>query len=204
MHVSLRKKLSMRSSLDLSTTWWRVAYPHLQRRSSDQLIVSNRCKFPLEVYTCMRIWIKCTFHTWLWHFSQGSEEYPFQHANRKDFWSPVGHEGKPWVKDNEPPPPPPLVLYFNRWVPGTGGRLTQPALVSGGRRAHQEPAAASCISLAKPRSASRWRSRRHAGKSHYLHHHSAPGTQSGSTKQQLDATKGILQHMFTQPVVCVI
>lgn len=31
LHVSLRKKLSMRSSLDFSTTWWRVAYPHLHR-----------------------------------------------------------------------------------------------------------------------------------------------------------------------------
>lgn len=28
--------------------------------------------------------------TWLWHFSPGSEEYPFQRANRKDFWLPAG------------------------------------------------------------------------------------------------------------------
>lgn len=123
---------------------------------------------------------KYMIHTWLWHFSQGSEEYPFQRANRKDFWSPAGK--MKWVKDN-------LKDHLQQTtntdrselLPGTADRSTPPALVLKGRRAHQEPAAASYISLAKPRSASRWHSRRHAGKWHYLHLHSAPSPQNGNT-----------------------
>lgn len=37
LQVSLRKKLSIRSSLDLSITWCSVAYPHLQSRSGVSL-----------------------------------------------------------------------------------------------------------------------------------------------------------------------
>lgn len=128
-------------------------------------------------------------HTWLWHFSQGSGEYPSQHASRKDFWSPVEKNNS----INRLHKPAPSVLCLNKPVllPGTTDRSTPPALVSGGRRAHQEPAAASCISLAKPRSASRWHSRRRAGKLHYQHHHSAPRTHSRASLQ-LDTT-----HVFT-------
>lgn len=58
--------------------------------------------------------------------------------------------------------------------PDTAGKLTPPALVLKGKKAHQEPAAASYIAQAELRSASRWHSRRHAGKWHRLYPHSAP------------------------------
>lgn len=169
----------MRSSLDLSTTWWRVAYPHLSNGTA-QLKVDIS-----EHQSKKKRGIRHMIHTWLWHFSQGSEEYPFQRANRKDFWSPGGKERrrkKPSLSKtltyNKP-----ATLRYNRseLLPGTADRSTPPALVLKGRRGHQEPAAASCISLAKPQSASRWHSRRHADKWHYLHHHSAPSTRSGNT-----------------------
>lgn len=45
---------------------------------------SKHCKTKKKFYIMI--------FTWLWHFSQGSEEYPFQRAGRKDFWSPVDSE----------------------------------------------------------------------------------------------------------------
>lgn len=59
-------------------------------------------------------------------------------------------------------------------LPGREDKWTPPALVSGGRRAHRGPAAASCTSLAAPRSASRWHSRRRGGRWRCLRLHSAP------------------------------
>lgn len=59
-------------------------------------------------------------------------------------------------------------------VPGRGDTWTPPVRASAGRRARRGPEAASCTSRGGPRSASRWRSRRHAGRWRLPHHLSEP------------------------------
>lgn len=165
----------MRSSLDLSTTWWRVAYPHLQMKSSAQLTLSDHGKLP-------RKWIYIT-HTHPYIYINSTPDFGIFFKALKNIHSNMQIErvfgrlweekkSSSWVK--EKPPPPVLCCLTQVPSPGTAGRSTRPALVSRGRRARREPAAASCISLAKPQSASRWHSRRHAGKLHYRHPRSAP------------------------------
>ena len=108
---------------------------------------------------------------------------------------PNGHCEVTWFSTCRQALPVNQLLQAFPAVPGRGDTWTPPARASAGRRARRGPAAASCTSRGGPRSASRWRSRRRAGRWRLPHLLSEPAGKTQRPRLGWGSHNGRTWHM---------